>query len=92
MSAFPLIAFHPSPRAGAVMLMVSSHVHDRRDFRAVVTGENHQRILRHPQVLQRLQQFTDNMVQLEDEVAVRTGLGSALNASCRKRWQVDGLA
>ena len=88
--AFPVVAFHAAPRSRAVVPVIRAHVNHRRDFRAVVAGKHHQRVVRDAEFLQRVHQFADDRVELVDEIAVRSRLGLAAELVRRERRQMHG--
>jgi len=90
-AALPLIAFDAPPGPRPVVLVCSSHVQNRRNLRAVVAGEHHQRVVRHAETFESLQKLADYIVHLEDEIAVRPRLGFVLESVGCKRRQVDCL-
>ena len=91
MSAFPVIAFHAAPRSGAIVFVIFAHVDHRSYFRAVIAGEHDQGVVRHAQSIEGLGQLADDVIQLEDKVAVGARLGFAFKRITGKRRQVDRL-
>ena len=91
MAAFPLVALHAARRAGAVVLMVSTHGDGGRHLGAIVARENNKRVLGEVVLLQRLHQFADDVVHFKNEIAVWPGLGLALKRVTGKGRQMHGL-
>ena len=91
MATFPGVTLHAAPRRRRVMVMVRPHVRDRRGLGAVVAAEEDQRVIGDAQLLEGRQQLADDMVQFGDEVAVRAGLGRALETRGGEGGQVRGL-
>ena len=75
MTSFPVIPLHSSPRTRAVVPVVLSHVYDAGYFRPVVAGEHHERIVAEYEVVERLHQLAENIIQFEDEVSAGSGVG-----------------
>ena len=73
------------------MLVVATHGDGRRHLGAIVAGEYDQRVLGEVQLLQRLHQFTDDVVHFKNEIAVWPGLGLALEGVTGKGRQMHGL-
>ena len=70
-AALPLVALHTAPRPRAVVAVVGAHADDARGLRAVVAGKHDDGVVREPETLERLHQFADDVVELENEIAVR---------------------
>ncbi len=66
------------------MIVISSHVNGACDFRTVVAGEDHQRVLRDSQSVQRPHQLADNEVQLNKKVTMGSSLRCPLKLPGRK--------
>ena len=91
MAAFPVVAFEAAPRAGAVVLVVLAHLEGCGDFGAVVAGEEDEGVLGEVEALEGLEELADNVVELEEEVAVWAGVGFAFEGVGGKGGEVDGL-
>ena len=91
-AAFPVVAFEAAPRAGAVVLVVLAHLEGCGDFGAVVAGKEDEGVLSEVEALECFEELADNVVELENEVAVRAGLGFAFEGVCGKGGEVDGLS
>ena len=90
-AAFPVVAFEAAPRAGAVMLVVLAHLEGGGDFGSVVAGKEDEGVLGEVEALECFEELSDNVVELENEVAVRAGVGFAFEIVGRKGGKVDGL-
>ena len=91
MASFPVVAFEAAPRAGAVVLVVLAHLDGCGDFGAVVAGEEDEGVLGEVEALEGLEELSDNVVELEEEVAVRAGVGFAFEGFGGEGGEVDGL-
>ena len=80
MTAFPLIALYATPWARAVVVVIMPHGNGGGHFRAVVTREDDQSVVCHTMFFERLHEFTHYKVHFENKIAVRAGLGFALEA------------
>ena len=89
--AFPAITFDSAPRPSAVVTMIRAHVNDARGLRAVVAGEDDNRVFGDAKLFQRRQQLADHMIELMDEVTMRAGLGFSLELRRGERRQMHGL-
>ena len=90
-AAFPVVAFEAAPRASAVVLIILAHLEGCGDFGAVVAGKEDEGVLGEVEALECFEELADNVVELENEVAVRAGLGFALEGVCGKGGKVNGL-
>ena len=90
-AAFPVVAFEAAPRASAVVLVVLAHLDGCGDFGAVVAGEEDEGVFGEVEALKGFEELSDNVVELEDEVAVRAGVGFAFEIVGGKGGEVDGL-
>ncbi len=90
-AAFPVVAFEAAPRAGAVVSVVLAHLDGCGDFGAVVAGEEDEGVLGEVEALEGFEELADNVVELENEVAVRAGVGFAFEIVGGKGGEVDGL-
>ena len=91
-AAFPVVAFEAAPRAGAVVLVVLAHLEGCGDFGAVVAGKEDEGALGEIEALDCFEELADNVVELENEVAVRAGVGFAFEIVGGKGGKVDGLS
>jgi len=91
MAGFPLVSFHAAPGASGVVVVVGSHVDDRRSLRAVVAAKEHEGVVGNSESLECLHQLSDNPIELMNKVPVWASLGFALELFGWKRGQVDGL-
>ena len=78
MATFPLIAFHTAPGSSRVVLVIVSHVYGGGDFGPVVTGENDEGVVGEAEALNGFHQFADDVVVLEDKIAMGPGVCFAL--------------
>lgn len=90
-ASFPVVTFEAAPRAGAVVLVVLAHLEGCGDFGAVVAGEENEGILGEVEALECLEKLADDVVELENEVAVRAGVGFAFESVGREGRKVNGL-
>ena len=90
-AAFPVVAFEAAPRTSAVVLIILAHLKGGGDFRAVVAGKEDESALGEVESLEGFEELSDNVVELENEVAVRAGLGFALEGVGGKGGKVNGL-
>ena len=90
-AAFPVVAFEAAPRAGAVVLVILAHLEGCGDFGAVVAGEEDEGVLGEVEALECFEELADNVVELENEVAVRACVGFAFEGVCGKGGKVNGL-
>lgn len=90
-AAFPVVAFEAAPRSGAVVLVVLAHLEGGGDFGAVVAGEEDEGVLGEVEALECFEELADNVVELENEVAVRACVGFAFEGVCGKGGKVNGL-
>lgn len=91
MASFPVVAFESAPRAGAVVLVVLAHLEGCGNFGAVVAGKEDEGVLGKVEAVECFEELADNVVELEDEVAVRAGLGFAFESVGGKGGEVNGL-
>ena len=91
-AAFPVVAFEAAPRASAVVLIILAHLEGCGDFGTVVAGKEDEGVLGEVEALECFEELADNVVELENEVAVRAGLGFALEGVCGKGGKVNGLS
>jgi hypothetical protein len=73
MASLPVVALHPAPRTCAVVPVLLTHPR-YDDLRTVIAGYHDQRVLCHAEAHEGLLQFTDDKVELVDEVAKRACL------------------
>lgn len=90
-ASFPVVAFEAAPRTGAVVLIILAHLEGGGDFGAVIAGEEDEGVLSEVEALECFEELSDNVVELEDEVAVRAGVGLAFEIVGGKGGKVDGL-
>ena len=57
-TAFPCVAFHPTPSSGSVMLVIFTHPNRVHGFGAVVGIEDDERVFIHSQFFQVIEQIT----------------------------------
>ena len=91
-ASFPVVAFEAAPRAGAVVLVVLAHLEGCGDFGAVVAGEEDEGVLGEVEVLECLEELADDVVELENEVAVRAGVSFAFESGGGEGRKVNGLS
>ena len=51
MSAFPVVSLEPAPRTRAVVLIFFAHVDHGANFRTIVAGNDHERVVRESRAL-----------------------------------------
>ena len=90
-AAFPIIALHTAPRAGAVVLMITPHGDGGGHLGAVVAGKNDERVFGQAVLLEGLHQLADDVIHFKNEIAVRPGLGFALESVAGEGRQMHGL-
>ena len=73
------------------MARVGAHLDDCLDFRPVVAGNHHHRIVRHPEAFDGLHHFAHNVVELMNEIPVRPRFCSALKLLRRERGQMHRI-
>ena len=89
--AFPVVPLHPTPGPCTIVLELVAHVNHGPNLGAVVAGNDHKGVLREVEFLELFKKFPDDVVELEDKVPVRTGLGFSLEVPPGKGRQVNGL-
>lgn len=90
-ATFPVVALHVTPGTRPVVVIVAPHCFHRSNFRAVVAGENHERVVCHSEPVERLQKFAHDKIHLKDEIAVRPHIRLPLELLGWKRGQMDRL-
>lgn len=91
-ASFPVVTFEAAPRAGAVVLVVLAHLESCGDFGTVIAGEEDEGVLGEVEALECFEELADNVVELEDEVAMRAGVGFAFEGICGEGGKVNGLS
>ena len=91
MTSFPVVPLDPPPWAGSVVLIFVAHIDDGADLGTVVAGDDHKSLLGEIEVLELLEEFPDDVIELEDEVSVWTCFGFALEVPAGKGGEVDCL-
>ena len=90
-TSFPVVPLDPPPWAGSVVLIFVAHIDHGADLGTVVAGDNHKSVLGEIEVLELLEEFPDDVIELEDEVSMRTCFGFALEVPAGKGGEVDCL-
>ena len=90
-TSFPVVPLDPPPWAGSVVLIFVAHIDDGADLGTVVAGDDHKSLLGEIEVLELLEEFPDDVIELEDEVAMRTCFGFALEVPAGKGGEVNRL-
>ncbi len=91
-AAFPLVSFHAAPGSCSVVFVAISHVVDGGDFGAVVGGEDDDGVVVDLEFFECGDELANDVVEFEDEVAVWSGIGFALELVGGEGGEVDGLS
>ena len=70
---------------------IGTHVNDGGGFGAIVAAEDDERVVREAVLFEFTHQFTHDVIELGDEVAMRPGLRFAAEVFPGERGQVNGL-
>ena len=76
----------------SIVIVVPSHGDGSRHLGTIIAGYDYQRVVGHTETVERLQQLSHDVVELEYKIAMRTGVGFASKFLAWKGGQVNRLS
>jgi len=88
MTSLPLVALHTTSRSCPIMVIIGTHMYNAGNFGSVVACENNQSIGCYAQFIEAVKKLSGNIIELINEIAMRTGFCRAFELWSGKRWQM----